>query len=161
MSNLIVITFDNEDEAGKVREALKSQSANISLDDSAVVVKDAEGEVHVKNEVDRGVAVGAVGGGALGLLIGGLLFPIGGLVLGALGGALVGKMLDMGVDKKFVDDVSEHLQPGTSALFVIVREANPNVALAALRPYKGKVIQTSLPPEAEAELRRILSQRQE
>ena len=161
MSNLIVITFDNEDEAGKVREALKSQSANINLDDSAVVVKDAEGEVHVKNEVDRGVAVGAVGGGALGLLIGGLLFPIGGLVLGALAGALVGKMLDMGVDKKFVEDVSEHLQPGTSALFIIVREANPNVALAALRPYKGKVIQTSLPPEAEAELRRILSQRQE
>jgi uncharacterized membrane protein len=161
MSNLIVITFDNEDEAGKVREALKSQSANINLDDSAVVVKDAEGEVHVKNEVDRGVAVGAVGGGALGLLIGGLLFPIGGLVLGVLAGALVGKMLDMGVDKKFVEDVSEHLQPGTSALFVIVREANPNVALAALRPYKGKVIQTSLPPEAEAELRRILSQRQQ
>jgi uncharacterized membrane protein len=161
MSNLIVITFDNEEEAGKVREALKAQSANISLDDSAVVVKDAEGEIHVKNEVDRGVAVGALGGGALGLLIGGLLFPVGGLVLGALGGALVGKMLDMGVDKKFVDDVSEHLQPGTSGLFVIVREANPNVALAALRPYKGKVIQTSLPPEAEAELRRILSQRQE
>jgi uncharacterized membrane protein len=157
MSNLIVVTFDNEEEAGKVHEALKAQSANISLDDSAVVVKDAEGEAHVKNEVDRGVAVGALGGGALGLLIGGLLFPIGGLVLGAL----VGKMLDMGVDKKFVDDVSEHLQPGTSALFIIVREANPNVALAALRPYKGKVIQTSLPPEAKAELRRILSQRQQ
>jgi uncharacterized membrane protein len=161
MSNLIVITFDNEEEAGKVHEALKEQAANINLDDSAVVVKDAEGEVHVKNEVDRGVAVGAVGGGALGLLIGGLLFPIGGLVLGVLAGALVGKMLDMGVDKKFVEDVSEHLQPGTSALFIIVREANPNVALAALRPYKGKVIQTSLPPEAEAELRRILSQRQQ
>jgi uncharacterized membrane protein len=161
MSNLIVITFDNEEEAGKVHEALKEQAANINLDDSAVVVKDAEGEVHVKNEVDRGVAVGAVGGGALGLLIGGLLFPVGGLVLGALAGALVGKMLDMGVDKKFVEDVSEHLQPGTSALFIIVREANPNVALAALRPYKGKVIQTSLPPEAEAELRRILSQRQQ
>ena len=95
-----------------IDEALKAQSADINLDDSAVVVKDAEGEVHVKNEVDRGVAVGAVGGGALGLFIGGLLFPIGGLVLGALGGALVGKMLDMGVDKKFVDDVSEHLQPG-------------------------------------------------
>ena len=161
MSNLVVITFDDVEEAGKVREALKSQSANINLDDSAVVVKDEEGEIHIKNEVDRGVAVGALGGGALGLLIGGLLFPVGGLVLGALGGALVGKMLDMGVDKKFVDDVGEHLQPGTSALFIIVREANPNVALAALRPYKGKVLQTSLPAEAEAELRRVLSQRQQ
>jgi len=147
------------DEASKVREALKKQSANISLDDSAVVVRDEEGKVHVKDEIDRGVAVGALGGGALGLLIGGVLFPVGGLVLGMLGGALVGKMLDAGVDKKFIDQVGEYLEPGTSALFVIVREANPAVARAALEPYKGKVIQTSLPTEAEEELRRALSKR--
>jgi uncharacterized membrane protein len=159
MSNLVVVTFDNMEEASKVREALKEQSANISLDDSAVVVRDEEGKVHVKDEVDRGVAVGALGGGALGLLIGGVLFPVGGLVLGALGGALVGKMLDAGVDKKFIDQVGEHLEPGTSALFVIVREANPAVVRAALEPYEGKVIQTSLPTEAEEELRRALSKR--
>ena len=161
MSNLIVIVFDNEEEAGEVKEALKKQSQYISLDDSAVVVRDQEGKIHVKDEVDRGVAVGALGGGALGLLIGGLLFPVGGLVLGALGGALVGKLADTGVDKKFIDQVGDHLEPGTSALFVIVREANPNVALATLKPYKGTVIQTSLPTEAEEELRRYLSKRQE
>lgn len=161
MSNLVVVVFDDMEEAGKVREALKKHSDQISLDDSAVVVKDEEGKVHVKNEVDRGVAVGALGGGALGLLIGGLFFPVGGLILGALGGALVGKMADMGVDKKFVDQVGEHLQPGNSALFVIVREANPAVALATLKPYKGTVLQTTLPPEAEEELRRALSKRQD
>jgi len=160
MSNLVVIVFDNEEEAGEVKEALKKQSQYISLDDSAVVVRDQEGKIHVKDEVDRGVAVGALGGGALGLLIGGLLFPVGGLVLGALGGALVGKLADTGVDKKFIDQVGDHLEPGTSALFVIVREANPNVALATLKPYKGTVIHTSLPTEAEQEVRRYLSKRQ-
>jgi uncharacterized membrane protein len=161
MSNLVVVVFDDMEEAGKVREALKKHSDQISLDDSAVVVRDEEGKIHVKNEVDRGVAVGALGGGALGLLIGGLLFPVGGLVLGALGGALVGKMADKGVDQKFVDEVGEHLQPGNSALFVIVREANPAVARAVLKPYKGTVLQTSLPSEAEEELRRALSKRQD
>jgi uncharacterized membrane protein len=161
MSNLLVVAFDNEEEAGKLRESLKSHADQISLDDSAVVVKDKEGELHVKDQIDRGVAVGAVGGGAIGLLIGGLLFPVGGLLIGALGGAVVGKLMDTGVDKKFIDEVGETLQPGTSALFLIVREANPNVALAILRPYEGKILQTSLSPEAEEEVRRMLSSRQD
>lgn len=161
MSNLVVITFDNAEEAGQVRETLRSaeHAEYLKLDDSAVVVKDEEGKVHVKNEMDRGVKIGAIGGGLVGLLIAGVFFPIGGLVLGALGGALVGKSVDLGVDQKFVKEVSEDLQPGTSAIFFIVREANPDVALAALKPYRGTVRHTTLPPEAEDELRRILKKK--
>jgi uncharacterized membrane protein len=158
MSNLVVITFDNMEEAGKVRETLRSaERADIlSLDDSAVVVKDEEGKVHVKDEVDRGVAIGAIGGGLLGLLLAGVLFPVAGLLVGALGGALVGKSLDTGISKKFIKDIEEAMQPGTSAIFFLVRAANPDVAVAALKPYKGTVYQTSFPPEAEENLRRIL-----
>ena len=162
MSNLVVITFEDTEQAGKLRQTLKQLESGglISLDDSAVVVKDEHGKVHIKDEMDRGVAVGALGGGMLGLLVGGVFFPIGGLVLGAAGGALVGSALDKGIQRKFVKEVSDALQPGTSALFLIVREADPTYALAALRPYQGTIYHTSLDPEAEAELRRLLSQRQ-
>ena len=105
------------------------------------------------------VEIGAVGGGLIGLLIGSIFFPVGGLVVGAIGGALVGASTDLGIQSKFVKQVGEDLTPGTSALFVIVRDANPNAALAALKPYKGNVYHTSLPPEAEKELRRILKKR--
>lgn len=161
MSHLVVVTFDNPEEAGKVREALRSVQRGdyLSLDDSAVIVKDEEGKIHVKNETDRGVKIGAIGGGLLGLLLGGIFFPLAGLLVGVIGGGLVGKLADTGVDKKFVQEVSEDLQPGTSALFFIVREANPNMALAALKPYQGTVRHTSFPPEAEEELRRVLSKR--
>ena len=161
MSNLVVITFETADEAGRVRESLRSleKEGLLSLDDSAVVVKDAEGKVHVKNETDRGVVVGALGGGALGLLIASVFFPVAGIVIGALGGALVGKMADLGVDQNFVKEVGEALQPDTSAIFVMSREGNPNAVIAALKPYKGTVYQTTLPTETEEELRRILSQR--
>jgi uncharacterized membrane protein len=161
MSNLVVVTFDNPEEAGQVRETLRSaqRSDYLSLDDSAVIVKDEGGKIHVHNEMDRGIKIGAVGGGLLGLLIGGIIFPVAGLLVGALAGGLIGKTADLGIDPKFVDDVSEALQPGTSALFFIVREANPDVAIAALKPYKGEVYHTSFPPEAEKELRRILSKR--
>ena len=161
MSDLVVIAFDNMDEAGRVRETMRSveHQGRMSLDDSAVVVRDEEGNFHVKDQVDRGVKIGAVGGGALGLLIAGLLFPVAGLLIGVVGGAIVGKLADTGVDKKFIKDVEEKMQPGTSAIFLLIRDADPNVALMALKPYKGTVLQSTLPPEAEEEVERLLKKR--
>ena len=161
MSYLVVISFDDPDEAGKVRQTLSSieHTGHLSLNDSAILVKDDHGKVHLKNEVDRGVKIGAVGGSVLGLLLASVFFPIGGLVLGALGGALVGKLADTGVSQKFVKEVTEDLQPGSSAIFFIVRGDDPNPTVAALREYNGKVLQTSLPKEAEDTLRRELEGR--
>ncbi|NJN80918.1 MAG: DUF1269 domain-containing protein [Caldilineaceae bacterium] len=161
MSNIIVLTFDNAEEAGKVRDAIHQQQKQhqIALDDSAVVVKDENGKIHVKNEMDRGVKVGIVGGSLLGLLIAGVFFPFAGLALGALGGAGVGALADLGVQKKFVKEVGEALGPNTSAIFLIFRGGNPAAAVAALKPYKGEVYHTSLDPEDEETLRRVLSER--
>jgi uncharacterized membrane protein len=161
MSHLLVITFDDPEEAAQVRKTLSSEENRglLSLEDSAVVAVDPQGKVHVKNEVDRGVAIGAIGGGALGLLIGGLFFPLAGLLIGALGGALVGKSLDLGIDKQFVKEVTDDMQPGTSAIFLVIREADADAALAALKPYKGTVRYTSYPSEVEEEVRNILSKK--
>jgi uncharacterized membrane protein len=161
MSYLVVVTFDNEEEAGEVRQTLKSEqrSGFISLDDSAIVVRDEEGKYHVKDEVDRGVKIGAVGGGFLGLLIGGLLFPIGGIILGVLGGAAVGASLRKGIEKKFIEEVKESMDPGSSAICFISREDRPDVAIATFRPYKGKIYYTTLSDEDEESLRGELKDR--
>ena len=120
MSDLIVLTFDNEDEAEQVREAIRKEQKQdlVSLDDSAVVVRDQHGKVHVKNELDRGVKIGAVGGGLLGLLITGIFFPFAGILIGVLGGMGVGALANLGVQKSFVKEVSDKLEPGTSAIFL-------------------------------------------
>ncbi|MEA3334307.1 MAG: DUF1269 domain-containing protein [Chloroflexota bacterium] len=158
MSDLIVMTFDDADEAAQVRESIRKgeHAGRMSLDDSAVVVKDEEGKVHVKNQMDRGVKIGAVGGGLLGLLLAGIFFPIGGIVLGVLGGGLIGASLDKGISKSFVKEVSDQLTPGTSALFIIVRDADPNYALGVLRNYEGHIYQTTLDQETEDQLRDTL-----
>ncbi len=158
MSQLIVIKFDDAEQAGQVRQALRGQEKQglIKMEDAEVVVRNAEGKIERKGEVDRGVKIGAAGGGLLGLLLGLVFFPIAGLLVGAAGGALVGKSLGLGVDKKFVKDVGEALTPGTSALFVIVAEANTRALFGAIEPFQGTLLQTTLSTEDEESLRRAL-----
>jgi uncharacterized membrane protein len=159
MSNIVVIVYDDETRANIVRQSISQAQGHgyISLDDSAVLEKNAEGKVHVHNELDRGIKVGAAGGSMLGLFIGAMFGgPIGVMIVGGLSGAFVGKLADKGISKKFVEQVAEELKPGTSALFFIVRDANPDYAVAAVRQYGGSLYHTSLPKEAEDELRGAL-----
>lgn len=64
----------------------------------------------------------------------------------------MGKIEKSGVDKEFQRQVQELLQPGTSALFLVVEKVTPDKAVDALSRYGGTVLQTSLSKEAEAEL---------
>lgn len=70
-----------------------------------MVVRDQKGKYHVHDELDRGVKVGALGGGFLGLLLSFIFIPIGGMLIGAAAGALVGSSFDLGISKKFIKDV--------------------------------------------------------
>jgi uncharacterized membrane protein len=69
---------------------------------------------------------------------------------------MLGKMVEGGVDKAFVKEVSESLQPGNSALFLIAKEANAPAVRAALQPYRGKLYHSNLSSEAEESLRSVI-----
>lgn len=155
---LVVMTFDNEDDARNAAEALHNleKAGRLNIEDSAVIRRDPDGKLHVDNRVSGAVKGGAAIGGILGLLVGSIIFPIGGLILGAAGGALVGKSLDTGVDKKFVEDVSNSLQPGNSALFITSTGGDPAAVVAALKPFTGTLYHTNLSSEAEDTLRAAL-----
>jgi uncharacterized membrane protein len=157
MSDLVAITFATEDQAPAALRTIRSveREGRIALEDTAVVTKDADGKVHLQNEASSGTETGA----AAGALLGGLLFfvfPVGLLVGGAIGG-LIGRAVAPGIDGAFVKRVEEELQPGGSALFLLVkRGGDTGLLIAAMREYQGTVIQTTLDDEAEAALRASL-----
>jgi uncharacterized membrane protein len=71
-------------------------------------------------------------------------------------GALAGALSDYGIDDDFIRSVGETLEPGTSALFILVRRATLDKVLPELRLFGGKIIHTSLSRGQEARLRQAL-----
>ena len=155
MSELAVVVFDNETGAAEMRDTLigLQKKGLVTLDDAAVVVRRPDGKVKVKQAVSL-VGMGAMGGAFWGMVVG-LLFwmPWLGAAAGALSGALGGGLSDHGLDDGFVKEVGNTIQPGHSALFLLIREANPEKLMDALKQFNGKILHTSLSKEAEAKLR--------
>jgi uncharacterized membrane protein len=155
MAELIVLSFDNEKGALDARDRLLEirKRRMLQLSDAAVVVREQDGKVKVK-QLTNLVGSGAVGGAFWGLLVG-LLFAIPGLglALGAAAGALHGVWSDYGVDDKFIKEVGDTIQPGHSALFLLAHRANLEPWLGELREFNPTVLQTTLSEEDEAKLR--------
>ena len=161
MSDLIAIAYDDEYKAEEVRLTLiKLQRERLmELEDAAVIVKNAEGKVKLKQAVDLTTA-GAVSGGFWGLLIGTLfLSPVLGAAVGAAAGAASGALSDIGVDDNFMKSLGETLKPRSSALFVLVRKVTPDKVLDEVAPYGGTVLRTSLSKDEEAQLQEVLTSR--
>jgi uncharacterized membrane protein len=168
MSDLIVVGFKGEDTADQVLNKLRALQKEhlIDLEDACIVVRDQKGDVHLKQAVNL-VGVGAASGGAWGALWGtliGLLFlnPLAGLLTGAAigagAGALSGALSDYGVDDDFIRSVGSTIQPGSSALFVLVRRATLDKVLPELRPFGGTILRTSLSHEQEERLKKALQE---
>lgn len=158
MSDLIVVAFDRLDDARTAMRRLREleQAGQVQFEDTALVDRTADGNVHVKNELTGATETGA----AIGALVGGVVtffFPVLGVAIGAAAGAAVGAMFKTGVEASFVEEVEQRLSPGRSAMFLVVRRASSDAVIAALEPFKGEVIQTTLPSDAEEELRRALA----
>jgi uncharacterized membrane protein len=160
MSRLVVISFPEEQLAFEMRAALAKLQKEylIEMEDVVVVTKDAEGKVKLHQAMNL-TAMGAVGGGFWGMLIGMIfLNPLLGAAVGAGAGALSGRFTDLGIDDTFMKELADSFKPGCSAIFILVKKATSDKVLDALEAFKGKgkVIQTSLSKDEEQGLRAFI-----
>ena len=93
--NVITVTFAEDSNAYEAMTALKELDSQRQIDvaGAAVVVRDEDGRVEVKDEVADGSYSGTLGGGLVGLLIGIIGGPLG-VLLGGATGVLVGSLFD-------------------------------------------------------------------
>lgn len=159
MSSLIAVGFKDEFIADSViLELRKLQREHlIDLEDAAIVIRNKEGKVRIKQTQEL-TAAGALSGGFWGLLFGFIFFnPLLGWAVGSLAGAVSGALTDIGIDDNFIREVGSTIEPGTSAIFVLVRRATPDKVLEDLSKFEGKVLKTSLSKEDEAKLQVVLT----
>jgi uncharacterized membrane protein len=89
------------------------------------------------------LAAGALGGGAL----------------GASWGALDASWWkdEFGIPDEFVKQIGAMVQPGDSAVYALLRTANPDKVAQAFRGYGGTILSTTLNRDQENKVENVLS----
>jgi uncharacterized membrane protein/sporulation protein YlmC with PRC-barrel domain len=123
--DLVAVAFDAPGDASRALKYIDEfrKKGTLKILNAAVLVKDAEGNVAVKDTQDidpkKGRRLGAVTGGLIGL-VGGPVGAVVGALAGAGAGGLAGKKIDLGFSEQFLNGLKQYLEPDTSALIVLV-----------------------------------------
>jgi uncharacterized membrane protein len=179
MSNLIVVGFKKDlFRASQVLNQLTKLDTDwvIELRDAVAVYRDYSGKLRIDQSymnTGEGAAWGAVWGSLIGLT---LAIPftagasaavaagavaagaLGGGALGAVGGALDAEWWrnTVGISDEFVSEVGAMVQPGDSAIFVLIRRADPAYVADQFQGYGGTVLRSTLTPEQTKRVQAVL-----
>lgn len=160
--HIIGMSFDKTSRAEEVLLNLAhlGREGEITLTDAVVVYKDDNERVHVRQTVDTTPKQGALSGSLWGVLVGTIFGgPVGALLgagAGAASGGLLGKLVDVGLDDGWVKQVGEWIDPGSSALLVLVSNDVRPVVLRELSRFEGQVLYCTFPEAVRRELERAL-----
>jgi uncharacterized membrane protein len=162
---ILAIVLDKPSRASELLLALANlrSEGKIALHDAVIVAKDDDGRAQVVETVDvtpmRGALAGTWWGMLGGLLIGGPVF-LGAAIGGAAAGALYGKLVDRGLEDQWVKDMAAWIDPGTSALLLLVDAGFDPAVLEELRRFEGigRVAGTTLPAGVKADIEAALGQ---
>jgi uncharacterized membrane protein len=150
---VVVAAFEDEAAAQDALRVVKEahHENQLKFIAYAIVRRDEEGKLHVKETGDPGGVAGAVSGGALGLAVGLLAGPVGlAAVAGAVMGGLAMKWFDSGVKNAEIRAAGESLKSGMAALVVLAEEGSEDLIAEKLRLSGGNVTGAALAEEDEA-----------
>jgi len=83
--------------------------------------------------------------------------PLTGAAIGAASGAISGALTDVGISDRWMKDAAAAIEPGTAALFLLIRKVTADKVLQGLRGEGGRVMRTSFDHTKEAALQAALA----
>jgi uncharacterized membrane protein len=155
MENVLAVNFDEDSNAYEALSVLKEMDGQgqLELAGAAVVVREQDGSVVTKDELDDDDLEGTATGGIVGLIIGILGGPFGVLIGGATG-LLVGSLFDMADDddtESALSDISRSVRVDRTGLIADVNEQSPEAVDSAMTRLGGAVVRRTL-EEVQAEI---------
>ena len=154
-TQVIVAAFDGMDTAKEAFDDLKQleKEKSIKIENAAILRKDNDSKLHIRDVKDMTGTRGGVIGGLIGGVVGVITGPVGWVALGgaAIGG-LVAKLKDGGFDNSRLEQWGDRLQPGTSALIAVVDHIWVRDVEAALKETARDVMTMEISDEIAAQL---------
>ncbi len=148
--DILVFSFADTHTADEVVNELKASQklGGYKVVAEAVVIREADGSVHIHEpgEGGKGATIGAVVGGAIGLLGG----PLGVLWLAAAGGALggvAGHFAGRSIPADDLNKIGEQLQPNSSAFLALVEDTDAEAVVNSMSGIQANVVTVTLGDE--------------
>jgi uncharacterized membrane protein len=153
--NVIAVAFDEDVNAYAALTKLKElgSQGQLEVQEAAVVKREADGSLTVKDRLGTDEFVGTASGGLVGLLVGVLGGPVG-MLLGGSYGLLVGSLFDLDEGQRVettLGQISKSVQTERTALLAVVTEPSREVIDAAMATLGGTVLRRGV-FEVEAEV---------
>ena len=154
---LVARVFDDTEKASEALlfvEDLERRRV-VKILNAAVLVREEDGTTTMRDvkemETKKASLIGAVTGGLIGI-VGGPVGMVVGALAGAGAGGLAAKKIDGGFSDKFLAELQEHLQPGKSALVLLVEHEWIHSMEESMDDMGGMVFQETLTDGLVAEL---------
>lgn len=153
--NVIAVSFDPDNNAYAALTTLKElgEQGRLGVDAATVVVRDANGQIVVKDRAGSFEYAGAASGGMLGLLLGIIGGPLG-VLIGGTYGLMVGSLFDLDEVERtesVLSEISASVRPGHTALLAQVTEQSAEVVDTAMARLGGTVLRRPV-ADVEAEI---------
>jgi uncharacterized membrane protein len=154
-ANVITVSFGQSSSAYEALSNLKELDGQgqVSVHGAAVLERDADGGLSIKDRVGDAHLHATTTGGLIGLLLGILAGPFG-IFIGGITGLLVGSLFDIedqSEEGSVLAAISTSVRPGQTVLVAVVTEQSDEVVDSAMTQLGGTVARHAV-EDVEAEI---------